>query len=157
MLLQDVTPHLHLLVSERKHAAKLLWNIHSFLLALEGMVTLKTQRIFFCILYGIDGDDVAGINGAMRTLFVKAKRALEMLPPTRDALELHVSRANYQAKIWLDADKSIMDFDNIKPADTIGWTEGLNVLEIVWKRLPAVPEACLELISCGCKKKCVSV
>ena len=100
-----------------------------------------------CLLYGIDDND---INCARRSLFVKAKRALEMLPPTKDALELHVARANYQAKIWINADKAIMDSDNNKAADTIGWTESLNGLEIVWKRLPAVP-------SCGCKKKCVSV
>ena len=30
---------------------------------------------------------------------------LEMLPPTRDSLELHTICANYQAKIWLQADK----------------------------------------------------
>ena len=92
----------------------------------------------------------------MPCLFVKAKRALEMLPPTRDALEFHVSRANYQAKIWISANNPIMDFDNNNPTYTIGW-KGLNGLESVWKRLPAVPEACLELISCGFKTKCVSV
>ena len=110
---------------------------------------------FVCILYGISEEAAVGIDDARRSLFVKAKRALEMLPPTRDALELHVSRANYQAKVWINADKAIMDLDNNKPADTTGWQEGPNGLEIVWKRLPAVPEACLELISCGCKKKCV--
>ena len=67
---------------------------------------------FVCILYGISEEAAVGIDDASRNLFVKAKRPLEMLPPTRDALELHVSRANYQAKVWINADKAIMNLDN---------------------------------------------
>ena len=33
--------------------------------------------------------------------FVKAKHDLDVLPQTHDALELHITRASYQAKIWL--------------------------------------------------------
>ena len=33
--------------------------------------------------------------------FLKAKHDLEMLPPTHGSLELHITRENYQAKIWL--------------------------------------------------------
>ena len=36
-------------------------------------------------------------------LFGKPKKGLEMLPPTKDALELRVICANYQANIWLQA------------------------------------------------------
>lgn len=52
---------------------------------------------FVCLLYGLK--EVTGIDDARRILFVKAKRALEMLPPTKDALELHVARSNYQATV----------------------------------------------------------
>jgi len=34
---------------------------------------------------------------------------VQMLPPTRDALELHAMRCNYQAKIWLQANKEHID------------------------------------------------
>ena len=27
-------------------------------------------------------------------------------------------------------------------------------LEVVWTRLPVLPEACIELVTCGCKSKC---
>ena len=33
------------------------------------------------------------------SLFVKAKPDLDVLPPTHGTLELHITRANYQAKI----------------------------------------------------------
>ena len=38
-------------------------------------------------------------NHATLQLFGKPKKGLEILPPTRDTLELHAIRANYRAKI----------------------------------------------------------
>ena len=52
---------------------------------------------FVCFLYGIVEKDVRGIDDARHSHFVKEKRGLEMLPPTHDALELHIVKANYQA------------------------------------------------------------
>ena len=43
--------------------------------------------------------DVRGIDDARHSLFLKAKRDLDVLPPTHGSLELHITRANYQAKI----------------------------------------------------------
>ena len=63
-----------------------------------------------------------------------------MLPPTHGALELHITRANYQAKIWLQADYVIMDLENI-PIDTLGWQKGTNRPEVVRKRLLAIPDS----------------
>ena len=51
-------------------------------------------------------------------VFVKAKRDLDVLPPTYDPLELHITRANYQAKRWLQADHVILDLEN-KLTETI--------------------------------------
>ena len=72
---------------------------------------------------------------------MKAKRDLEMLPPTNYALELHIKRPNYQAKIWLQADYVIMNLEN-KPTETIGWQEGTDDLEVVLKHLPAIQNGC---------------
>jgi len=52
---------------------------------------------FVCHLH--DTPEQATVNNARLQLFGKAKH--EMLPPTRDALELHTAHTNYQAKIWL--------------------------------------------------------
>ena len=53
-----------------------------------------------------------GNDDARHFLFVRAKRDLEMLPPTHGALEVHITRTNYQAKIWLQADYVIMDLES---------------------------------------------
>ena len=60
--------------------------------------------VFVCSLYGIGEKDVRGIDDARHSFFVKAKQDLDVLHPTHGALELHITRANYQAKIWLQAD-----------------------------------------------------
>ena len=39
--------------------------------------------------------------------FVKAKCDLDVFPPTHGALELNITRANYQAKIWLQAIRGV--------------------------------------------------
>ena len=54
-------------------------------------------------------------------VYVKAKRDLDVLDPTNGVLELHITRANFQAKIWLQADPVI------KLTETIDlWQEGTN-------------------------------
>ena len=63
---------------------------------------------FVCLSYGIGEKDVRGVDDARHNLFVKVKRALDVLPPIKGELELHITRANYQAKIWLKADHMIM-------------------------------------------------
>ena len=79
---------------------------------------------FVCSLYGIDENGVRGIDDASHSRFVKAKRDPDVLPPTQSALELHITRANYEAKFfWLEADHLIMDLEN-KPIETIElWKE----------------------------------
>ena len=87
-------------------------------------------------------------------LFTKGKQSFAKQPPIKDALELHISRANYQTKIWLAADKLLHMVEN--PAETLGWKVEDDCIKIVWTRLPPVPQACIELICCGCKTKCRS-
>ena len=81
---------------------------------------------FVCSLCGNGENDVRGIDDARHSLFVKAKHDLDVLPPTHGTFELHITRANYQAKIWLQADHAIMDQGN-KLTETIDlWQEGTD-------------------------------
>ena len=81
---------------------------------------------FVCSLYGIRESDVRGIDDARHSIFVNAKRDLDVLPPTHGALELHITKANYQSKIWLQADHVLMDLEN-KLTETIDlWQEGTD-------------------------------
>ena len=43
---------------------------------------------FVCSLYGIGEKDVRGIDDARHSLFVKAERDLDVLPPSHGALKL---------------------------------------------------------------------
>jgi hypothetical protein len=106
---------------------------------------------FLCLLYKAP-HPADNVNLARYNIFIKGQKALECLPPTMDSMELHFERSNHQAKIWIQANKCDPDVGN--PQDTQGWTLVDGVLSICWTRIPAVPVACLELITCGCKTKC---
>ena len=73
-------------------------------------------------------------------LFGKGNKALEMLPPTRDALELHAAQANHQAKIWLQADKEHIDVAS--PTETCVWKKESGGIQAVWS-LTAPYSRCL--------------
>ena len=104
---------------------------------------------FVCHLYGTPEQHT--VDNARLQLFGKGKLGLEMLPPTRDALELHTARANYQAKIWLQADQEHIDIPS--PTDISACMMESDCLKAVWTRLPPIPDARLELVTCGCKAK----
>ena len=70
-----------------------------------------------CVIQG----DMNGCNGC---IFVKAKCDLDVLPPIHVALELHITRANSQAKTWLKADHVIMDLEKTETIDL--WQEGTD-------------------------------
>jgi len=79
-----------------------------------------------CHLYGTPKQPT--INHARLQLFGKAKKGVEMLAPTRDALDLYAICAIYQAKILLQANK-----EHIHVPRLIATTESLTT---VWTRLP---------------------
>ena len=108
---------------------------------------------FVCHLYG--RPEQPSVDEARLQLFGKAKKGLEMLPPTKDALELHTIRANYQAKIWLQADQQHIQVSS--PVDTSAWINEEGCLKAVWTRLSPIPDSCLELVTCGCKSKCRTI
>ena len=105
---------------------------------------------FVCKLY--KAPEAPSIDHTRHLLFSKCQKAIETLPPTKDALELHIARANLQAKIWLQADRAHMT--NVSPDESIGWRQTESSLDIVWTRLQPVPNTYLQLVTCGCKTKC---
>ena len=108
---------------------------------------------YLCRLYGCSKEaHDPDIDLCRYRLFMKARKALDLLPPTKDALQLHLARCNEQAKIWLSADDPT--FIAQEPVRSGGWNDDGDGLKPVWMRLEAVPSACRQLISCGCKTKC---
>jgi len=60
----------------------------------------------------------------------------------------YMSRANYQAKVWLQADRCYMLLG--RPADSEGWKETNSILKAVRTRKLSGPDSCLQLVICKC-------
>lgn len=106
---------------------------------------------YVCLLYD-KGYASTDINELRFQLFTKKRVTGEKLPPTVDALSLHLRRATYQCFIWKNACLPILDL----PSPLFnGWilTED-NQLEV--EKTTMVPQEIIELITCKCTKGCVS-
>jgi len=108
----------------------------------------KNAEKFICRVYGVSNVDT--VNKARSQMFVKSC-APDGLPPTSDALSFHVMRCHYQALVWRQADKR----RPVLPSpEVMGWSLEANALVPILMSLPAVPESCMELISCKCSTRC---
>ena len=81
------------------------------------------------------------------SFFKKNGRPAETLPPTSDALHYHILRSHYQALVWNLAHV-------LKPALPVpnghGWAMESGKLKPELMSLAPVPDAYLDVISCGC-------
>ena len=107
-----------------------------------------------CRLYGIKNE--TKVNSARFKTFIEKKKIPEPhnLPPTEDALRLHLMRVNYQVAEW----KGALNSEHM-PANPIGsgWILEDGNLSIHWTINKPAPEEILEFVSCSCKKsKCTT-
>ena len=72
------------------------------------------------------------------------------LPPTQDALYIHMERANFQSYEWKHA------LENKSSRPRRAWLDKKDeALAVEWLRQKPAPELVLEFVSCKCKKnKC---
>lgn len=128
--------------------AKLLSGIGNDLLSNEGL--LSTEE-FFVKLFKVDGD-IKTADLARHYLFSKLKNLTD-LPPTSDALKLHIQRCHYLTKIY-----KICHVANLQSEDPAknGWRlDENNELVPIHTTLPAIPSSCEDMTQCGCPKdKC---
>lgn len=82
-------------------------------------------------------------------LFGKVKANVDTLPPTQDALSLHLMRAHYQTKIWK---QSLVSHPQLPSPTSCGWhmKDGVLVPKLLTKE--PLQAKCLELMTCGCKE-----
>ena len=107
---------------------------------------------FVCSLY--DGKfDCRDINALRYKMFSRKNAAGEKLPPTLDAIILHLRRANYQCYIWKAACEPQL---NLPEPTANGWTITNTGLEMEMTIIAAVPDTIVELVRCQCKKACKS-
>ena len=111
--------------------------------------SIETCIHFVCPLY--DKSDSHDINLLRYKLFTRHNKSAEKLPPTLDALILHLQRACYQCYIWKKACSPML---NLPSPVGNGWCLNNKVLEPEFMINASVPEGKIELISCKCKKGC---
>ena len=110
---------------------------------------LNKLEQFVCALY--NDHMCQSVNELRYKLFCKSKSLQShQLPPTKDALENHLRRANYQSFLW----KHALETEVNQSPDGQGWQQKDGQLEIYWTNQAPAPEAVMELICCGCKGSC---
>ena len=94
--------------------------------------TMNDLDLFTCPLFG--DQTATTLNDARYNAFTKGKFGEDCLPPNKDALLLHITRANYVAYIWrrcMNPTIDAPDFCNH------GWhTLGKNVCKIANSKCP---------------------
>ena len=101
-----------------------------------------------CKLYG---SKCSKVNDARYELFCQKSCTAEQLPPTSDALKLHIARVNYQATIWRH---SLQPKPDIPSPDGHGWKVNAGNIDIDWSHQEALPQELLALVSCHCATGC---
>ncbi|XP_067931036.1 uncharacterized protein [Watersipora subatra] len=99
-----------------------------------------------CMLYS---PQAKTIEEARYRAFCCNASSERQLPPTRDALQQHLLRVNYQATIW-----QLSLSAKIKPPSPhgFGWILQDEKLDIKWMENPTAPPSLLQTVYCSCKK-----
>ena len=109
------------------------------------------STVCICALYGYNGEN---INEARYSLFCAKAVESSQLLPTKDALELYIKRANYQAGIWR---RALEAQPNIPPPQGHGSIADQDKeVNIQRTTKPPAPLDIMKLVSCGCKTGCNS-
>jgi hypothetical protein len=137
----------------KQTAYKVFQEHHHLLIGLgDGEPTdekVKSAESFICRLYKVPAI-IESADQARSILFAKASTP-EALPPTSDALKFHILRAHYQAIVWKQAHIPKPD---IPAPDQYGWKRDQGQLIPVLMSKQAIPQECMELVSCQCSKGC---
>ena len=86
---------------------------------------------------------------ARRKLFAR-KNNVQLIPPTKAALEEHVKRAVYQGGHVLG--QILLPAPELPPPTNWGWSMTGGQYTPYWTRLPEAADNCIELVSCKCQK-----
>ncbi|KAG1714697.1 Kelch-like protein 1 [Nymphon striatum] len=129
------------------HSKKYAWNVfieHNDLLKdLGRSPTLSTDvsddaEKFICHIYKTSSKNC---DQARVKLFSKCN-ASDSMPPSSDAAQYHIQRANYQSLVWIEA----CNPKPVIPSPTeSGWKLVDGVLKPVLTSLPPIPKACKDI------------
>ena len=142
------------------HSKRSAWKVflknHTLLSSVgEGKLTeekMKEVKEFICKMYKLDS--IGSVDEARAILFSK-KGKPEALPPTSDALSLHVKRVHYQTIVWKQAHCSE---PHLPDPETLGWKKiADNKLQPLLMTQDPIPKACQEIISSSCSTGCANL
>ena len=92
------------------------------------------------------------IDSLRYELFCKKQMSNSALPPTTDSLNLHITRANYQTRVWKAALKHTTAIQNPIGA---GWEhDDHGSIQPSMMMKDDIPASTLELLTCGCTTFC---
>ena len=92
------------------------------------------------------------VNDARKQLFTQKGRAIDALPPTREALRQHIRRTAYQTGYcW--GQMMVVASELPSPGEW-GWMKSDTGWDVCWTTLPEATKTCRQLLRCGCKKGC---
>lgn len=103
---------------------------------------------FICKLYCPE-TSVTDIQKIRSSMFRKSKKTLENIPPTHDALKLHIKRSHFQAFVWRH---SLIAEPDVPSPLLCGWKKDGDLLKPLLMNQDAVPANYLQLTSCGCSQ-----
>ena len=105
--------------------------------------TTQSSEKCVCRIYNVHRTD--SIDAARRLLFSKTGKP-EAMAPTSDALRFHLKRVHYQSMIWRNAHCPTPEL----PAPSeMGW----KLVDSELQQSP-IPDSCLEMAACSCRKQC---
>ena len=109
---------------------------------------------FVSWLYCPKSDPTCAINELRYRMFCQKKASGEKLPPTHDALMLHIKRVNYQCYIWKQETTTML---NMPSPIGNGWIldSNENLVQHLMENPPA-PQATTEFTICKCQKGCLT-
>ena len=90
------------------------------------------------------------INKERAAAFRKSNKDLDALPPTQDALILHIKRVNYQTMVW---NKALEPCPSLPKPEDSGWYYSEGLLKPKLMTREEVSAACLQLAYCGCSQE----
>ena len=110
--------------------------------------TIQSSETFVCRIYNVNRTD--SIDAARHLLFSKTGKP-EAMASTSDALRFHLKRVHYQSMIWRNAHCPTPE----QPAPSeMGWRLVDSELQPILMTLSPIPDSCLEMVACSCRKQC---
>ena len=129
---------------------KHLWRSHSTPSRLcQVMTSLRDD--FVCRLYNTS--TTSEVNVLRMNMFCQRSQDVQRIPPTQEALILHLQRAVYQASIWYTSHQPMLPEED---PSSFGWQEPNNNPTPRCTALGTATEVFKLTVKCGCRKHCIA-